>query len=131
MKALMSNGIDENKRIIGTEAPHPFLYNIPIEFVERFRKQISLIDLQFHGDPKIIKEAVWSCYQEEMVEFHGYNLYDVGAYPEPALSGRITFRVTQPWSEPADNKEREARERAKEMIESLRTKIKNEKVKGD
>ena len=51
LKALMENGIDDRKRIIGTNAPHPFLYNIPVEFVERFRKQITLIDPQFEGDP--------------------------------------------------------------------------------
>lgn len=38
LKALMQNGIDNKKRIIGTNSPHPFLYNIPVEFVERFRK---------------------------------------------------------------------------------------------
>lgn len=31
-KALLENGIDEKKRIIDTDAPHPLLYNIPVEF---------------------------------------------------------------------------------------------------
>src|SRR4030042_3619728 len=72
LKALMENGIDDRKRIIGTNAPHPFLYNIPVEFIERFRKQLTLIDLQFEGDPEVIRKAVWSCYQEEPVEFRDY-----------------------------------------------------------
>lgn len=122
LRALMNNGINERKRIIGTEALTPFLYNLPEEYVERFKKQISLIDLQFQGDPEIIRKAVWSCYQEEPVEFQGYTLYDMGAYPEPALSGKITFRVTQPWTEPIDDKEREACQRAKELMERLRHK---------
>lgn len=129
LRALMTNGIDEKKRIIGTEAPFPFLYNLPTEQVERFRKQLTLIDLQFEGDPEIIKKAVWSCYQEEPVEFQDYTLYDMGAYPEPALSGKITFRVTQPWSEPDDDKEREARENARELMERLRNRIKGAKAK--
>ena len=49
LKALISNGVDEKKRIIGTNAPHPFLFNLPMEFIERFRKQVTLIDLQFEA----------------------------------------------------------------------------------
>jgi len=82
LKALISNGVDGKKRIIGTNAPHPFLFNLPMEFIERFRKQVSLIDFQFEGDPDIIRNAVWSCYQESPVEFRGYSLSDPGSYPE-------------------------------------------------
>jgi tetrahydromethanopterin S-methyltransferase subunit A len=108
LKALVYNGVDKGKRIIGTNASHAILYNLPIELIERFRKQISLIDLQFEGDPAIIKKAIWSCFQENPVTFHNYSLYDPGAYPEPPLSGKITHRITQPWSEPDNDKEREA-----------------------
>ena len=127
MKALIQNGIDDKKRIIGTKSPHPFLFNLPIESIERFRKQIELIDLQFEGDPEIIRQGVWSCYQEEPVEFRGYSLYDPGAYPEPPLGGRITWRVTQPWAEPSDESEREALERARAMVERLRDRRKGRK----
>jgi len=120
MKALFQNGVDERKRIIGTEAPHPYLFNIPTEFIQRFRQQLTLIDLQFQGDPEFIRKAVWCCYQEEPVEFYSYSLYDPGAYPEPALGGRITWRVTQPWAEPTSQGERDARDRARQMIERLR-----------
>jgi tetrahydromethanopterin S-methyltransferase subunit A len=120
LKALFANGVDERKRIIGTEAPHPFLYNLTLKLIQRFREQLTLVDLQFEGDPNLIRQAVWSCYQEEPVEFQGYSLYDVGAYPEPPLSGRITWRVTQPWAVPASEKERAARDRALEMIQRLR-----------
>jgi len=120
LKALFAHGVDERKRIIGTEAPHPFLYNLTLKLIQRFREQLTLVDLQFEGDPNLIRQAVWSCYQEEPVEFRGYSLYDVGAYPEPPLSGRITWRVTQPWAEPTSEREREARDRALEMIQRLR-----------
>jgi len=122
LKALVYNGVDKGKRIIGTNASHAILYNLPIELIERFRKQISLIDLQFEGDPAIIKKAIWSCFQENPVTFHNYSLYDPGAYPEPPLSGKITHRITQPWSEPDNDKEREAVKKAKELIEFLRSK---------
>ena len=120
MRCLVSQGVDEKHRIIGSESPHPYLYNLHMESIERFRKQVSLVDLQFEGDPDLVRRAVWSCYQETPVEFRGQQLYDPGAWPEPPLSGRITWRVTQPWAEPVDDGEREAVSKAKAMIERLR-----------
>jgi tetrahydromethanopterin S-methyltransferase subunit A len=124
LKALFVNGVNEKNRIIGTEAPHPMLYNLPVEIIERFRQQVSLIDLQFEGDPELIRKAVWSCYQEKPVEFREYSLYDPGAYPEAPLNGRITWRVNQPWAEPTNDKERDAVKKAKEMIERLKVRVK-------
>ena len=125
LKELVQNGVDDKKKIIGSKSPHPFLYNIPVEFIERFRKQITLIDLQFEGDPEIIRKAVWSCYQEEPVEFRGYSLYDMGAYPEEPLSGTITWRVTMPWAVPENEKEEEALRKAKELLRKLTEKYKH------
>jgi tetrahydromethanopterin S-methyltransferase subunit A len=127
LKALIHNGVDEKKRILGTDAPHPFLFNVSMEMIERFRKQLSLIDLQFQGDPDLIRKAVWSCYQESPVAFRGYSLYDPGAYPEPPLSGKLTWRVTQPWTEVMDEKEREAKKRALELIERLKAGAKKDR----
>ncbi|RPJ52509.1 MAG: hypothetical protein EHJ95_03945 [Methanobacteriota archaeon] len=123
MKALFKNGVDQRHRIIGTESPHPSLYNIPLEFIEWFRKQLTLVDCQFQTDD-VIRQAVWSCYQEVPVEFLGYSLYDSGAYPDPPLSGRITWRVTQPWVEPLDEKERVANQKVLDLIERLKAKSK-------
>lgn len=130
LKALILHGVDEKKRIIDTDAPHPFLFNLPMELIERFRQQLTLIDLQFEGDPGVIGKAVWSCYQESAVEFRGRYLYDPGAYPEAPLSGKLTWRVTQPWAEVLDEKERAAKIRAQEFIERLKArsrKVSNEK----
>ena len=124
LKALIVHGVDEKKRIMETSAPHPFLFNIPGKMIDRFRKQVSLIDLQFEGDPEVIRKAVWSCYQEEPVGFREYSLYDPGAYPESPLGGKITWRVTQPWAEPVDEKECEAVKKAKELMERLRARTK-------
>jgi tetrahydromethanopterin S-methyltransferase subunit A len=125
LKSLLRNGVDKKMRIRETEAPHPFLYNLPVELIDRFRKQLSLIDLQFEGDPDVVRKAVWSCYQEEPVDFRGYSVYDPGAFPEPPLSGKITMRVTQPWVVQPDEKEREAVKKAKELIERLKAKSKD------
>jgi tetrahydromethanopterin S-methyltransferase subunit A len=120
LKALLAEGVDERKRIVGTAAPHPFLYNLPMELIERFRQQLTLVDLQFEGDPGLIRQGVWSCYQEEPVGFRGYSLYDPGAYPEPPVGARVTWRVTQPWAEPPSESERRALERAKDLLQLLR-----------
>ena len=116
MKALVRNGVDEGMRIRDSASPHPFLYNIPREFINRFRKQLSLIDLQFEGNPDVFRKAVWACCQEEPVEFGECSLCDSGALPEAQVSGKITMRVTQPWLGLPNDKERNAIKKAKELI---------------
>lgn len=120
LKALIKNGVDEKKNILGTEALHPVLHNIPSPLIDRFRQQISLIDMQFEGDPNEIRQAVWSCYQEEPVQFRDYQLCDPGAFAEQGLNGKVTWRISQPWIEPEDESEREALEKALAMVERLR-----------
>lgn len=114
LKAFLLNGLDDRRYIIGTKAPVPLLLNLPVEYIDRFRKQLSLIDLQYQGDPELLKNAVLACCQEK----------NVGPYPEPPLSGAITWRATQPWTEPTDEKEREARKRAEELQKRLRERSK-------
>ena len=105
--ALKQNGVTETKQIIGTGAPTPYLHNIPLELIERFRNQIVSIvsllcqpgerDTSVAGlSPKVIEKAVWSCYQEEPVLFMGYKLHDIGAYPEPAICHKIASKLSQP-----------------------------------
>ena len=105
--ALKENGVTDTKQIIGTGAPTPYLHNIPVELVERFRNQVTSIvnllcqpgekDTSVAGlDPKVIEKAVWSCYQEEPVPFMGHKLYDIGAYPEPAICHKIASKLSQP-----------------------------------
>jgi tetrahydromethanopterin S-methyltransferase subunit A len=125
LKALFKNGIDGNKRIIGTKAKHALLYNIPKEFIERFRKQILLINLQFKGTPEIIKKAIWSCYQEKPTAFLNYELYDIGAFPESPISGKISNRILEPWKIPQNKKEQQAVEKMKKMIEILKNRNKS------
>ncbi|MCL5807727.1 MAG: tetrahydromethanopterin S-methyltransferase subunit A [Deltaproteobacteria bacterium] len=120
LKALFRNGVDAKKRIVGTEAAHAALFNLPQEVIERFLKQISLLDLQFEGDPEVIRKAVWSCYQENRVAFRDYTLGDPGAYPEPPLGDRITWQVTQPWAVPVDEGELSAKKKAEELMARLR-----------
>jgi tetrahydromethanopterin S-methyltransferase subunit A len=95
---LIENGVDERKRIIGAHARTPYLFNLPIEYIARFR------------------QAVWSCFQEEPTAFQNYTLFDPGAYPGAPLSGQLTWRVTRPQAEPKDEAEREQREKLRALM---------------
>lgn len=121
LKAFFGNGVDGRKRILGTEASHAVLHNLPDEAIERVRKQVTLIDLQFEGDPAVVRKAVWACYQESPTEFRGYSLADPGAFPEPPLDRQTTWRVTQPWLEPQNEGELAAKQKMEALIERLRT----------
>jgi tetrahydromethanopterin S-methyltransferase subunit A len=104
MSSFVRNGLDENRNIIGAEGPTPYLYNIPLESIERFRKQITLVDLIAENKtgiataPEQVRQAVWSCYQESPVKFMSFELYDLGAYPEPAICSRVSWRISKPWT---------------------------------
>lgn len=118
--ALAMNGLDDQKRIIGSEAPTPYLFNIQAEFVQRFRDQVSLVNLVNEGSPEMLRQAVWTCYQEEPTVFREYELYDPGAYPAEPLSGKITWKITQPSLAPKTDEERSQREKILSLIERIR-----------
>jgi tetrahydromethanopterin S-methyltransferase subunit A len=113
---LLKNGMDEHRRIIGAQARTPYLFNLPMEYIARFRQQVSIINLVDEGDPELLRRAVWSCFQEEPTWFQNYTLSDPGAYPEGPLSGQLTWRVTRPQAEPKDEAEREQRERLRDLM---------------
>ena len=105
---LMEGGVNEKRRIVGSNAPTPYLFNLPPEAIERFREQIIAVvnllcepgegDRSVPGlDPEVGGKAVWSCYQEEPVHFRGYTLYDMGANPEPPLLQKVAWKVSKPW----------------------------------
>jgi len=121
IKALFRNGVDDKKRIIETTGLSAVLYNVPVEFIQRFRTQLTLVDCQFQNE-SMIRKAVWSCYQETPVDFMGQLLSDPGAWPEPPFSGKLTWKVMQPWSEPQDDKERAAKQKVLDLISRLKEK---------
>ncbi len=96
MKALMENGIDERRTILGSQAKTPYLFNIPLEAISRFREQLTLIDLIGETDPEVIMKGVWSCYQENPTPFKEYKLYDPGAYSNSAIFYTLTWKVKHP-----------------------------------
>jgi len=52
---LHRNGVDGEKRIIGTRAPIPYLCNTPLEAIAKFRLQLTLHDLV---EPKEAEEII-------------------------------------------------------------------------
>ena len=123
--ALARNGLDERNRIVEAKAPTPFLFNILPEYVERFRKQLTIIDLINEGSPEILSQAVQACYQEEPTAFKNYTLYDPGAYPEPPLSGKLTWRVTQPQREPKSEEEHQQVDKFHGIMKRIKDSRKN------
>ena len=110
---LKRNGVDHKMNILGSTAPTPYLHNIPLDVVSRFREQIVTVidmlcdpgqkDTSLPGlDPNMVEKAVWSCYQEIPVEFMGYKLHDMGAYPESPIVYEIVSKLEriQPAVEP-------------------------------
>jgi hypothetical protein len=55
------------------------------------------------------------------VEFRGQTVYDIGAYPEPPLSGKITEPVTEPWKQPQNEQERNAVQKMQDLVTRLKT----------
>ena len=128
--ALVKNGLDEHKRIIGTTAPTPYLFNVPLESVERFRNQITVIDLINEGSDEVLRRAVCACYQEKPTPFRGYMLHDPGAFPEAPLSGKITWRVTHPEREPKSPTERLQQDKLKALMDRVRKAAEEKQGKG-
>jgi tetrahydromethanopterin S-methyltransferase subunit A len=121
--ALEKNGIDDDKRIVGAKALTPYLFNIPADYVDRFRAQITVIDLVDEGSPEVLRQAIWSCYQENPTPFKHYTLCDPGAYPEPSLSGKITWRISDPQRQPKTEEQREKLEKAQSLMERIKRSV--------
>jgi tetrahydromethanopterin S-methyltransferase subunit A len=127
--ALMANGVDERKKIIGTKAPTPYLFNIPLESIERFRQQIQVIHCLNEGLPELIQEVVMACYQEKPTQFRTYTLYDIGAFTGAPICHSITWRVKNPEREPKDEQERKQVEKFQALQEMLQKRFKEKQQK--
>ena len=56
--ALIKNGIDKNNRIIDAPGAIPYIENLTVEAIERFQKQIEVIDLIGISDKKRIESII-------------------------------------------------------------------------
>jgi len=129
LTALIENGVDDKKKIIGTKSPTPYLFNIPFESIERFRKQLQIINCLNEGTPELVREVVVACYQEKPTSFRNYTLYDIGAFPEPAICRGITWRVANPHKEPKDDEERKQVEKFQALQARIQQRLKEKRQK--
>ncbi len=105
LECLIENGVESDKRrtIIGATAPTPYLANISLRSIERFRKQLKIVNIIKEDDPSFgmrpenVKKAVHACIQEKPNKFEHYNLYDPGAWPEQPICEKISIRLAEPW----------------------------------
>jgi tetrahydromethanopterin S-methyltransferase subunit A len=56
--ALLENGVDEARRIIGAEGYEPVLRSVTSDQVEAFRQQIELVDWTDERDPDALRERI-------------------------------------------------------------------------
>jgi hypothetical protein len=115
----MKSGVDEKRRIIGAEAPMPFLYNLRLDAIERFREQVRLVNLisdeqpWLGMNPTFVRDAVTACRSEEPARFRDQLLCDEGAYYKPAICEKITLRIKEPWKYQTTTEEQNMIERIK------------------
>ncbi|MEM2143354.1 MAG: tetrahydromethanopterin S-methyltransferase subunit A [Candidatus Thorarchaeota archaeon] len=58
IRALFQNGVDpRDRRIVGAEGAIPYIENIPLEAIERFRRQLTLCDMLDVVEPERIRAA--------------------------------------------------------------------------
>lgn len=121
---LVKNGVARDKRrtIIGAKAPSPYLPNISLDAIGRFRKQVTVVNLISEDAPKRgmvpvnVQKAVWSCIQETPTACMGYTLYDPGAWPESPICQKIAMKITEPWRPEVSEKEAKLIERIKKSV---------------
>ncbi|ADP76876.1 tetrahydromethanopterin S-methyltransferase, subunit A [Methanothermus fervidus DSM 2088] len=65
MKALHKNGVDDKRKIIGAKGAIPYIENLPEEALERFQKQVEIVDLIDVEDADQIKEKVKECIEKD------------------------------------------------------------------
>jgi len=69
IEALLKNGIDKNKRIIGAKGNMPVLKNLNDKLIERFRKQITPVNIVGETDSKKIEELIDKLLETKPEEF--------------------------------------------------------------
>jgi len=68
------------------------------------------VNLLGEANVDVIKQAVWSCIQEEPTKFGKCTLYDIGAYPEPPICKKLTWKMSEPWAVRTEDEDRKLKE---------------------
>lgn len=80
---LQKNGIDEQNKIIDAPGAIPYIENLTMEAIDRFRNQIEIVDLLGIKDKRSIDKAV-----------HDNTVKSVPPYGEPYIAIRIKPKTT-------------------------------------
>ena len=78
--ALVENGVSTlggYKKIIGSKGVIPYLDEIPLAAINRFMREIEVIDLVGTTDQKTIQEAIDSCRYRERKEGSEYSMPEI------------------------------------------------------
>ena len=66
---LHKNGINENHRVIDAPGAIPFIENLNEDAVERFRKQVKIVDLIGKTDPNILQREIDKIIERDVESF--------------------------------------------------------------
>lgn len=69
MIALVENGLKENGRIKGSNGAVPYIENLSVKAIDRFREQVEVIDRLGTTSKKTIEEIIESCIEENPGSF--------------------------------------------------------------
>lgn len=129
LECLVENGVEDDKRrtIRGASAMTPYLANLSPESIERFRRQVFIVNLIREDDASFamraenIQKVVYACIQEKPTQFEEFVLYDPGAWPEPPICEKLSRRLTEPWRPEIPNDHQEVLQRMKDAASSVKS----------
>ncbi|MBW6462392.1 MAG: thymidylate synthase [DPANN group archaeon] len=101
---LHANGVDEKRKVIGSKGLTPYLKNIPIEAINRFREQIiSVINVMGIDDLSVLEKVIHFTIQEpenaikiDIVcdgAIESFVLFDPGKFDKAPLNISITDTI--------------------------------------
>ena len=86
LSCLYSNGVDkETRKILDSPGAIPYIENVPLEGVERFREQVEFIDMMNNSNSEEIAQRV-----------NDYLPKDPGVYPDGALWMELSSGSVKP-----------------------------------
>lgn len=94
LSALIENGVDETRRIIGAEGYEPVLRSIPSQQIATFRQQVELVDWVGERDLEALRERIASLAARAPGRFEGARLED-DSLPK-GTSQRANFAPVKP-----------------------------------
>jgi len=74
IESLIKNGVDENKRIIDSKGNMPYLKNLDMSVIERFRKQVTPVNIEGETDSEKIEKIIDKLLKKKEGEFSGKSI---------------------------------------------------------